>query len=201
MLPPPIPTNGSVNKKRPNKSPKKAKLPDPHTMFNRDSINDKVLPRDEDPETSHIAPEPPINDPEANAFPSWRNNDNDNENADPTYQQQDIPEPENGIMDTNQNYQESNKGYQVESNDQYVNQTSTDEQGPIYQQGIVVNQNQQLFGDHQNNQVSEGDGVVTSETNTEVHVKYRWEISMNDFGEEKLVSIPFGPKDWSWQIV
>jgi hypothetical protein len=36
---------------------------------------------------------------------------------------------------------------------------------------------------------------------TQIKVNYLWDLDTEKLGEEKIVSLPFGPKNWAWQIM
>lgn len=53
------------------------------------------------------------------------------------------------------------------------------------------------------NQLEFNEGVFTEiPTATQIQVSYTWKLSKSELlSSEKLVSVPFGPDEWSWQIV
>jgi hypothetical protein len=36
---------------------------------------------------------------------------------------------------------------------------------------------------------------------TQIQVNYLWDLDLERLQEEKIVSLPFGPKNWAWQIM
>ncbi|KAI8897381.1 hypothetical protein BC833DRAFT_49625 [Globomyces pollinis-pini] len=73
----------------------------------------------------------------------------------------------------------------------------------ILQVSAVANEQSSLFVKNVFGKSDHPGGLVNIiPLETQLTVDYRWEIPLDHFtNTEKVVSLPFGPRDWSWQVV
>jgi hypothetical protein len=136
---------------------------------------------------------------------------------------QDNLNPEGGTFDFDDYQPEANSqqnsqqntlgnGYSMEPSNGYDHQGYTDysqeadvkivRKESLQEVPFVINSLSNVFQQHEFGNINDQGLCTLIPLETQLHITYTWHIPRAELLEgEKMVSLPFGPREWSWQIM